>query len=144
MNESLGEEFIEACTKGDVETVQTLAKGNCDVNHVNNDGTNGFMLACSNGHKDIVELLVTKSNCDVNHVNKNGWNGFMYACQNDHKDIVELLVTKSSCDVRVMNKSNKTAFDYAYERDIKLLILKVLIYLDFPIHCVRASSSIHC
>ena len=27
MNESLGEEFIEACTKGDVETVQTLAKG---------------------------------------------------------------------------------------------------------------------
>ena len=143
MDESLGEEFIEACKKGDKEAVQTLAKGNCDVNHVNNDGRNGFIWACQNGHKDIVELLVTKYNCDVNHVDNDGRNGFIYACYNGRKDIVELLVTKSNCDVRVMNKSNKSAFDYARRRDIKLLILQVLIHLDFPIYCVHASSSIY-
>ena len=121
-----------------------MTKSNCDVNHVGNNGWNGFMFACYNGHKDIVELLVTKYNCNVNHVNNECKNGFMLACQNGRKDIVELLVTKSNCDIRFMNKSNKSAFDYARGRDIILLILQVLIYLDFPIHCVRASSSILC
>ena len=49
------------------------------------------MVACENGHTQIVELLL-KEQVDPNVQDKDGWNAFMLACENGHIQIVELLL----------------------------------------------------
>ena len=71
------------------------------------------MFACSNGHTDVVQLLLDKSeiNIDLNARDNDGrtalrkidlnarnrWRetAFIYACIHGHKDIVKLLVQHS-------------------------------------------------
>ena len=55
------------------------------------------MIACENGHKDVVQLLLDNSerNIDFNARNNGGWTAFIIACTNGHKDVVKLLVLHS-------------------------------------------------
>ena len=140
-----GEEFLEVCRRGDVKAVRRLLDGwhgfkyamkillrpnsSCVLkNHVDNNGMNGFMYACENGHKEVVELLVTQYNCDVNHFNNDGRNGFMSACENGHKEVVELLVTQYNCDVNHANNNGRNGFMYAckngHKEVVELLVTK--------------------
>jgi len=51
--------FHEACKIGDIKTVRKyLSHKNLNVNEKDNDGSTPFSLACCNGHKEIVELLL--------------------------------------------------------------------------------------
>ena len=52
------------------------------------------MLACLNGHKDVVQLLLnnSESNIDFNAKHNSGMTAFNIACKNGHKDVVKLLV----------------------------------------------------
>ena len=64
---------------------------NFDWNARNNDGWITFILACFNGHIDVVQLLLDNSErieLDANHPEQTA---FLYACQNGHKDVVQLL-----------------------------------------------------
>uniref|UniRef100_A0A1X7T7S0 Uncharacterized protein n=1 Tax=Amphimedon queenslandica TaxID=400682 RepID=A0A1X7T7S0_AMPQE len=65
------------------------------------------MMACLNGHIQIVELLL-KEQVDPNVQNKNGWNAFMLACKNGHTQIVELLL-KEHVDPNGHNRKGHTA-----------------------------------
>ena len=50
------------------------------------------MVACQNGHTQIVELLL-KEQVDPNvQLRKSGGNAFIVACQNGHTQIVQLLL----------------------------------------------------
>ena len=82
--------------------LDTKMLSNCskriDLNTRTNDcGITGFMLACSNGNKDVVQLLLNHSNprIDVNAKANNGWTAFIIACRDGHKDIVKLLLEYS-------------------------------------------------
>ena len=52
------------------------------------------MLACYNGHRDVIKILIDHSqeNIDFNARNDIRWTAFMYACNKGHKDVVKLLL----------------------------------------------------
>ena len=66
---------------------------NIDLNARSDQGFTALMLACSYGHKDVVQLLLdnSKMNIDLNARNDAGCTAFTYAWRNDDKDIVKLL-----------------------------------------------------
>ena len=56
------------------------------------DGFTAFMIACSKGHKDVVQLLMDHSErIDLNARNT-GWTAFTMACLFKRKDVVKLLL----------------------------------------------------
>ena len=44
-------------------------------------GENSFLIACREGHFEIVKLLI-ENNCKMEEKNKSGMNGFMISCKN--------------------------------------------------------------
>ena len=52
-------------------------------------------MASSEGHKDIVELLISKG-ADVNVKTKDGKTPLLVALKKDQKEIVELLISKGA------------------------------------------------
>ena len=59
-----------------------------------------MMIACQNGHKDVVKLLLEHSDrIEMNATNSYGSTAFMIACQNGHKDVVQLLLDHSYSNI---------------------------------------------
>ena len=117
--------LLEAVTAGHSEAVEFLLQLKIiNVDHTNEDGVNAFMLACENGHTQIVELLL-KEQVDPNVQDKDGWNAFMLACQNGHTQIVELLLNKQ-VDPHVQDKNGLNSLMAACNTDnseiVQLLI----------------------
>ena len=52
------------------------------------------MVACLNGHKDVVKLLLdhSETNIDLNMEANYGMTAFIVACKNGHKDVVQLFL----------------------------------------------------
>ena len=82
------------------------------------------MLACLNGHIQIVELLL-KEQVDPNVQNEDGMNGFMLACLNGHIQIVELLL-KEQVDPNVQNKNGHTALMVASLTGLNEVVMLLL------------------
>ena len=95
-----------------------------------NIGWTALFYACSNGHKDVVQLLLDNSerNIDLNAKSIGGLTAFIYACINGHKDVVKLLLDNSERNIDLNARSNIgwTAFMYAcrcgFKDVVKLLI----------------------
>jgi ankyrin repeat protein len=84
-------EIHDAAKRGDLEKVKALLKDN--PNLVSSRDTNGWMplhAAASNGHKDVVELLLANK-AEVNAKNTNGATPLHLAASAGHKDVAELL-----------------------------------------------------
>ena len=69
---------------------------------VNVHQENALMMACENGQKEIVELLLS-ADVNVHKVVKEGITALFAACRGGNKDIVELLLAAGAD----MNKTNK-------------------------------------
>jgi ankyrin repeat protein len=80
------------------------------------------MLACYDGHKEVVALLVNEYKCDVNRVNKDGRNGFVSACYDGFKTFVKLLVNEYKCDVNHVAKDGMNGFMWACENGHKEVV----------------------
>ena len=86
-----------------------MLKEQVDPNVQYKDGVNAFILACQNGHAQIVELLMKEQVADPNVQSKDGVNAFMMACHNGHTQIVELLL-KKQVDPNAQDKDGVNAF----------------------------------
>ena len=92
--------MFEACKNGETKIVQLLLECfNYEENGLNIKDENGFtamMLACNDGYKDVVELLLNHSNSGIefNARDHDGKTAFMLACKRCHQDIVQLLESK--------------------------------------------------
>ncbi len=64
-----------------------------DVNQKLQDGSTALTLSAREGHKDVVELLLTKG-ADVNAKLEDGSTALTFATKNKHKNIVMLLSSK--------------------------------------------------
>jgi len=104
--------FREAAGKGDIEAVRQNIFAEVNVNAIG-----GFFrrtalhFATEEGHKEIVELLITH-NADLNKRTSNGWTALHFAAEEGHKEIAELLIAKGA-DVNAKDEEDGTALDWA-------------------------------
>ena len=62
-------------------------------------GRTALMLACFNGRKNVVKLLLENSDIDLNARPNHGRTAFGMACHRGHKEVVELLLENSDIEV---------------------------------------------
>ena len=91
---------------------------NVDLNKTEEYGFTGFMVACSEGNKEVVEQLLDSSaekSIELNARAKDGETAFEFACRKGHKDVVELLLDYRSAgypiDLPSMEEMDGLNFD---------------------------------
>ena len=84
--------MFEACQNGETKVVELLLE-RCNseesgLNTKDEDGLTAFIIACANGHKDVVKLLLNIShpNIELNARDNCGYTALMDACSIGHKD----------------------------------------------------------
>ena len=110
---------------------------NIDLNARATSGATPIMMACNNGHKDVVKLLLDHPDpkIDLNARDYHGQTAYMAACYNGHKDVVELLLEHADrIELNVTDFEGNTAFMLACRKEhtelVKLLFDKVMLGLD--------------
>jgi hypothetical protein len=104
--------FREAAKKGDIEAVRQNIFAEVNVNAIG-----GFFrrtalhFAAEEGHKEIVELLITH-NADLNKKTSNGWAALHFAAEEGHKEVAELLIAKGA-DMNANSDDDGTPLDRA-------------------------------
>ncbi len=85
MSSEAKENFVLAAENGDIKLIiDYLQKGNVTVDCKNTDDYTALMEAAMNGHKEIVNVLISYK-CDVNVKRNCGATALMYASGNGHK-----------------------------------------------------------
>jgi ankyrin repeat protein len=95
------DEIHQAALDGNLEKVKALIEANPELissKVSTNDtryaryGYTPLLCAAENGHKDVVEFLLTNK-ADINSTSANGWTALHAAAYHGHKDVVEVLLS---------------------------------------------------
>ncbi|AUJ48633.1 ankyrin repeat domain-containing protein [Brachyspira hyodysenteriae] len=84
------ETFLDAAIFGDEDVIKAIIAKNINVNIQDDVGNTALILACMEGHIQVVELLI-KANADKSIVNKHGNDALYYAKRNNYNDIIKML-----------------------------------------------------
>ena len=93
--------FLEACQNGQLESVRNFMqkKKGGNINVKDNDGNNGFGLACKYGQVQVVIYLATinaeQRNIHLDNENNEGETGLYLACSYGHLDVVKSILERS-------------------------------------------------
>jgi len=79
----------------------------------NDEGITALIAASSEGHFEIVSILLTKAQAEVNAQDKDGTTALMAAAVRGHAEVVEILLT-AGADVNMQNMDGHTALMFAY------------------------------
>ena len=95
MDSAEKQELINLARRGKVEAVKEFLsrRGTTDLNCVNQSGSSPLMVACLNGHLDVIQLLIEKG-ADVNFKNHLGWSALMKTVNSTSKVEVKVKVIK--------------------------------------------------
>ena len=108
--------LIEAAKNNDTNRINSiLNKGKVDINAKNKDGETALMLASSEGHLEMVKLLV-ENGADYT-------NALRLASREGHLEVVKYLL-ENGADVNIKNKNGNAALDLAKIEDIKEVLRK--------------------
>jgi serine/threonine-protein phosphatase 6 regulatory ankyrin repeat subunit B len=101
-----------------------------DITLVNDEGINPLIAASSEGHADVVKVLLAVGTADINAKDKDGTNALMAASVRGHKSVVELLL-QSKSNVNDQNVDGHTALMFAYngKNQVETLLDKYAEYL---------------
>jgi hypothetical protein len=135
----INEIFFQSVRNNDINEIINLIDNGIDVNIKNNDGFTGLMLACINGHFDIVKLIVDKG-ADFSIANKDGNTGFHLACEYGHIEIIKVLI-KQGMDINATNNEEATGLHIACEFGF-LNIVKKLFDLGMKL-CITSRCDIN-
>ena len=95
--------FLMSCEKGELEFIKAYYNDKLKLLSVlreaqDSDGSSGFILACTNGHTDVVRFFLQDDSYANNFINKKiigGVTGFTLACGKRHLSVVNLLLEYS-------------------------------------------------
>jgi len=88
-----------------------------DVNKANKNEATPFLIACKEGHQEVVKLLLNDKRIDINKADDDGWAPFYSACYNGHVEIVKyLLESGREIDINKKDKNGKTGLDWIREK----------------------------
>ena len=121
----------DACTKGNIEDVQSLLGQGADINRRNADHDTALLVAMRNGKLEVAKALI-ESSADVNSRTKTGWTPLMVASRNGYRDIAELLLYHGA-DVNAKDEDLWTALHLASSNG-RLELVKVLLDRGTDIH----------
>jgi len=77
-------------------------------------GMTPLILACSNGHVNVAQVLVEKGNANVNLAGHGGLTALHHACKNDHVDVVRYLLSDGvNADVSIDDDVGNTAATFS-------------------------------
>ncbi|XP_067680001.1 inversin-like [Haliotis asinina] len=97
-----------ACNGGDVGTMELiLSKGMVDVNHRGAGSRTPVMEAARQGHRDVVELLLSRG-ADVSLVDNDNDNSLHWACGGGDVGTVELILSQNVVEVNCREVGNWT------------------------------------
>ena len=142
--------LIEAAKNNDTNRINSiLNKGKVDINAKNKDGETALMLASSEGHLEMVKLLVEngadytnalrlasreghleivklliENGANINAKDNDGETALMGASYNGHLEVVKYLI-ENGADVNIKdNYYGITALDFARDEEIKEVLRK--------------------
>ncbi|XP_071142366.1 uncharacterized protein [Mytilus edulis] len=78
--------LYEACTRGDIKTIQSLIEGDADVNMENTDGKTPLVAACQQGNGQLIDMLLNEGAGIIQ--------ALIIAVQNNYHSVFKLLVCK--------------------------------------------------
>ena len=67
-----------------------------------------LIIACQNGHSNVVSLFLKVKGIEVNHQRKTGATSLFFACKNGHTAVVNLLLQVHDLDYNLPAKDNMT------------------------------------
>ncbi|VDI47999.1 uncharacterized protein MGAL_10B000940 [Mytilus galloprovincialis] len=105
----------------DLLSISTIESGNEKRN-----GNDFFTMACKNGYRALVELIINEKQADLNSPDCEGLTPLMHACKMNQTKIVEVIV-KNGIDIDSESSEGKTALMFAcFEgyTDIAEILLK--------------------
>jgi len=103
-----------------------LADPRMDLNKPRNDGATPFFIACQEGHKEVVLLLLADSRVDPNMPRNTGATPFFLACQKGHKEVVLLLLADPRIDPKKPTDTGATPFYVGCRNGNKEVVLLLL------------------
>jgi len=113
--------FFDYCKNGNFYLASLLMFDTTLINKKNQNGFNGFMLACHHGHFDIVKLFLESTTFEgLNEKNIcfkigyttldiDGNNGFMSACAKGYYDIAKLILNDER--FKGLNEKNNAGYN---------------------------------
>jgi len=103
-----------AACKGHVKVMELLLHTDLNINERVDRGLTPFIIACLNGHTEVVNLMITSSKeygIDLNACCDRGWTVFFLACLKPHMEIVKLMVEKrTQYEINIHQKTRSTDF----------------------------------
>ncbi|XP_046574309.1 serine/threonine-protein phosphatase 6 regulatory ankyrin repeat subunit C-like isoform X2 [Haliotis rubra] len=121
--DDLGRNILHAaCLSDNVDLVEDLlSRGIADIESKDKNGATPVMYAAEQGHKKVVDLLVSKG-CNLSVVDDLGRNILHAACLSDNVDIVEDLLRHGIVDIESKDKNGATPVMYAAEQGNKKVV----------------------
>jgi len=124
--------ITQAAYQGQLEIVKKLLATTDpkDVVKANNEGINPLIASASEGHKEILKLILESKLIDINVKDKDGTNALMAAAVRGHKECVSLLL-EYKADVNAQNVDGHTALMFAYngKNQVETLLDKYADYI---------------
>ncbi|XP_048258038.1 ankyrin repeat domain-containing protein 50-like [Haliotis rufescens] len=103
---------MRATYRGHRDVVELLVSKGADVSLVDGDGNNILHLACSEGHLETVEFVLSLNVVDINSRGRWSLTPVMRAARNGHTDVLELLVSKGA-DVSLVDEDGYNILHWA-------------------------------
>ncbi len=108
---SLNTQLIDAAWKGDVITATGLIRAGADVNYKDSTTQSAYLIATSEGYRDLLELTL-RSGANVNDKDSFNGTGLIRAADRGHADIAGRLV-QAGIDLDHVNRLGWTALHEA-------------------------------
>lgn len=110
------------------------------MNEVNTHGSTPLLVACKDGHLDVVKYLIEIGRDSLNKINNSGNHAMHMACVSGNIDLINFIIKIDGCDsLNIVNNSKQTPFTLACF-DININVIKfILIIANIIIPDIRYS-----